>query len=193
MASSTLGPSQIILNPGKIYDFEIIFARLRTVCRSPPRPPPGTFGDAVGGWGDPPRPTPGQANLPVFGASGAVSFEAFSVTSSLSGLKRGGRYYPGARIVTISLWRRFCFCRSLNHRNDWDPQPTQASHQAINHIVVDHHQRGMSPPSQRYSSSRGIIVHLHFQCLETWRGHFSENYQSISRKKYSDELSSSEG
>jgi len=24
--------------------------------------------------------------------------------------------------VTISPWRRFCFCRSLNHRNDWDPQ-----------------------------------------------------------------------
>jgi len=56
-----------------------------------------------------------------------------------------GRNYPGSTSVTISLWRRFCFCRSLNHRNDWDPQPTQASHQAINHIVVDHHQRGHFP------------------------------------------------
>jgi len=36
----------------------------------------------------PPQTPARQANLPVFGASGAVSFEAFSVTSSLSGLKR---------------------------------------------------------------------------------------------------------
>jgi len=69
--------------------------------------------------------------------------------------------------VTISLWRRICFCRSLNHRNDWDPTSRHAkqsspascaSHQAINHIVVDHQHRGFPQPETRYSSSRGIIV-----------------------------------
>jgi len=32
------------------------------------------------------------------------------------------------------------------------------SHQAINHIVVDHQHRGNPQPATRYSSSRGIIV-----------------------------------
>jgi hypothetical protein len=51
MASSTLGPSQIIFIPGTIYDLNIIFARRRTVRATPPPPPPPpvTFGDAVGG------------------------------------------------------------------------------------------------------------------------------------------------
>ena len=61
MASSTLGPLQIIFTPGTIYDLEIIFARPRPVRAIPPPPqrPAGTFGDAVGGRGFPhlqPRP-----------------------------------------------------------------------------------------------------------------------------------------
>jgi hypothetical protein len=47
MASSTLGPSQIIFIPGPIYDLNIILTRRRTVHATPPAP--GTFGDAVGG------------------------------------------------------------------------------------------------------------------------------------------------
>jgi len=49
MASSILGPLQIIFTPGTIYDLEIIFARSRPVHTTPP----GTFGDAVGGWSSP--------------------------------------------------------------------------------------------------------------------------------------------
>ena len=175
-----MGPSQIIFIPGTNYDLNISFARRRTVPPPPPlRPPWGTFGDAVGGWGSPPP--------PIFGAM--RPFLSVHFNPALR-----GRNYPGSTSVTISLWRRFCFCRSLNHRNDWDPHAAScASHQAINHIVVDHQHRGIPQPATRYSSSRGIIVHHQFQCLETWGRHFSENFKSISRKQYSDELSSSEG
>jgi len=39
----------------------------------------------------------------------------------------GETIHPGSTSVTISLWRRICFCRSLNHRNDWDPTPCSSS------------------------------------------------------------------
>ena len=78
MASSTLGPSQIIFIPGPIYDLNIILTRRRTVHATPPAP--GTFGDAVGGWGSP-RPQLGQAKRPQLWSN-----EAFSVSSLQSGL-----------------------------------------------------------------------------------------------------------
>lgn len=154
MASSILGPSQIIFTPGTIYDLEIIFSRR-------PHDPTTTrhFWRCSRRFPLPPSPTLEQAVAVLWAMRPFLSRTAIHGYPAFR-----GRNYPGTTSVTISLWRRICFCRSLNHRNDWDPTPCSsrpascASHQAINHIVVDHQHRGNPQPATRYSSSRGIIV-----------------------------------
>jgi len=120
MASSILGPSQIIFTPGTISDLEIIFPRR-------PHDPTTTrhFWRCSRRFEAPPPPP-----IPNFGASGAVlwAMRPFLSRTAIRGYPAfRGRNYPGSTSVTISLWRRICFCRSLNHRNDWDPTPCSSS------------------------------------------------------------------
>ena len=68
-----------------------------------------------------------------------------------------------------------------------------ASHQAINHIVVDHQHRGNPQPATRYSSSRGIIVTSIPMFRELELPTFLRTTKAFQEKNTLDELSSSEG